>query len=87
MPGIGKTWALEFKSDWFPHDFIVLDNKKFPVPKFYVNQLNEDEQKFLKDHRRFEGSSTAALAEKNDHRRYVKKVVRDARIGQLTREL
>lgn len=87
MPGIGKAWAQQFKSDWFPHDFIVLDGKKFPVPKFYFNQLNEEEQKFITDHRRIEGNSPAAIAERNDQRRYVKKVVRDARLQSLTRDL
>lgn len=87
MPGIGKSWAQAFKSDWFPHDFIVLDNKKFPVPKFYFNQLFEDEQKFLKDHRRIEGNTPAAIAERNDQRRFVKKVCRDARLQSVTRDL
>lgn len=87
MPGIGRSWALEFKSDWFPHDFIVVEGKKFPVPKFYTSLLSEDEQKFVKDHRRIEGQSPSAIAERNDHRRFVKKVVRDARIASLTRDL
>lgn len=87
MPGLGKSWAEQFKSDWFPHDFIVLDGRKFPVPKFYTSLLSEEEQKFVKDHRRFEGNSIAAQMERNDQRRYVKKICRDARIQSLTRDL
>lgn len=87
MPGLGRSWAEEFKSDWFPGDFIVLDGKKFPVPKFYTSLLSEDELKFIKDERRAEASSPAVQAERTDRRRFIKKVVRDARIAQLTREL
>lgn len=88
MPGLGRSWAEQFKSDWFPADFIVLDGKKFPVPAYYFNKvLTEEEKKFVKDERRFEANSMAVQMERNDHRRFVKKVVRDARIAQLSRDL
>lgn len=88
MPGIGLSWAKLYKADFFPHDFIVLDNRKFPVPDFYFRKvLNEDEQKFIKDHRIFEGNSMLAKMERTDARRYARKTCRDARITALARDL
>lgn len=86
MPGIGRSWAEKYKSDYFPHDFIVLDNKKFPVPDYYIKLLAEDEQKFIRDHRIFEGNSMLAKMERTDARRYAKKICRDARVASLQRE-
>jgi len=36
--GIGKNFYEQYKSDIFPHDFVVIKGKKFPVPKYYDRQ-------------------------------------------------
>lgn len=41
-PGIGSEWFDKYKSDAFPSDFVIVDGKKHPVPRFYVNKLKED---------------------------------------------
>lgn len=87
MPGIGREWALQYKSDYFPSDFIVLEGKKFPVPKFYFNLLSPEEQKFVRDERRFEASSMLRQMERCDARRFCKREVRDARISSMSRDL
>lgn len=33
--GLGKEWFLTYRKDCFPHDFIVHDTKKYPVPRYY----------------------------------------------------
>lgn len=47
-PGIGDSWLRTFKSDIYPSDFVVVDGKKHPVPKFYTRKLKEEEQRKLK---------------------------------------
>lgn len=43
-PGIGSTWFDRFKSDVYPHGFVVLPSgKKAKVPKFYENKFSIDE--------------------------------------------
>lgn len=37
-PGIGKTWYETFKTDVFPHDYLVVNGKKTRVPKYYASQ-------------------------------------------------
>lgn len=41
-PGIGVPWLEKYKTDVFPHDYIVARGKKLPVPRFY-NQRYEME--------------------------------------------
>lgn len=34
-PGIGKVWFDKYKSDVYPHDYVVLKGKKMRPPRFY----------------------------------------------------
>lgn len=43
MPGIGSTWLDKYEGDVFPGDYVVLDGKRSPVPKFYDRRLKERE--------------------------------------------
>lgn len=38
-PSIGSDWFDKFEGDVFPCDYVVIDGRKFPVPKFYARQL------------------------------------------------
>lgn len=50
-PGIGASWLEKFKSDVYPHDYVVINGHKVKPPRFYDNQLPEDELKELKEFR------------------------------------
>lgn len=41
-PGIGSAWFERFKSDCYPSDFLVVDGKKHPVPKYYDLKLKKE---------------------------------------------
>lgn len=43
-PGVGSAWFDTFKSDIYPCDFVIVDGKPHPVPKFYHLKLAEEEQ-------------------------------------------
>lgn len=54
-PGVGAPWLEKFKTDVYPDDFIVLDNRKMRVPRFYDGLLEkhaEDEIKKIKRDRK-----------------------------------
>jgi len=53
-PGIGKTWFEKFKSDIYPHDYVVINGKKVGVPKFYDQLLEEKELLKIKSLRKYE---------------------------------
>lgn len=43
-PGIGSNWFKNYKHEVFPDDFVILDGKKKPVPRYYVNLLKRDDE-------------------------------------------
>lgn len=50
-PGIGARFADEFKSDYYPADFLIHDGQRVPVPKYYTSRLSESEQQFVANKR------------------------------------
>lgn len=62
QPGLGATWFDAFKSDVFPCDHLVVDGRKVPVPRYYLNRLAEDEAARIAAERKAEGLRRRALA-------------------------
>ena len=50
-PGIGATWLEKYKSDVYPHDYVVINECKVKPPRFYDKQLPEQEYEQLKAQR------------------------------------
>lgn len=42
-PGIGHGWWEKYRTDAFPDDFIVLEGKKVPVPRYYAEQMKKED--------------------------------------------
>lgn len=38
-PGIAYDWFQKYKSDVFPHDYVVIDGKKQKTPSYYLKRL------------------------------------------------
>lgn len=38
-PGIARVWYDKFSDDLFPHDYVVLNGRKCPVPRYYDGLL------------------------------------------------
>lgn len=43
-PGLGSTWFDRYAQDCFPSDFLVVEGKKHPVPKYYMKKLQLQEE-------------------------------------------
>jgi len=43
-PGIGHGWYERFKTDCYPHDFVVLRGVKMQPAKYYLNQLQKEHE-------------------------------------------
>lgn len=84
-PGIGHGFTQKFKSDFFPNDFVVVEGVKTPVPRYYLKQLSEEEQRELKLART--ARAVPYKAERTNARRFAKMTVRNARISPLKRTL
>lgn len=51
-PGLGSTWYDRFKADCYPSDFLIVDGKKHPIPKYYDNKLKKEALAELERHKR-----------------------------------
>ena len=51
-PAIGKRWLEKWKTDVYPHDYVIVNGKKCKPPKFYDNMLTDGELDAIKDMRR-----------------------------------
>lgn len=40
-PGIGRGWLNRWGGDAFPSDFVIVDGKRTPVPRYYTKQFRE----------------------------------------------
>lgn len=40
-PGIGRSWYEKYSSDVFPDDFVIIDGKRRPTPKYYRALLEQ----------------------------------------------
>jgi len=59
-PGIGAAWISKYKTDVYPHDYVIVNGKKSRPPKFYDNQLSEFELEMLKARRATQGKKHRA---------------------------
>lgn len=84
-PGLGTSWFDRFKTDAFPSDFIVLDGKKLPVPRFYTKKLAEEEQ--LKIKRARKKSGLKRKPDQTPARLRVREEVKKSQISTLQRKL
>lgn len=84
-PGIGHHFATTYKTDFYPSDFITVDGVKTPIPRYYLKQLSEEEQRDIKRART--AKAIPYKPERTNARRFAKMTVRDARIAPLKREL
>lgn len=84
-PGLGSSWFDKYSTDAFPSDFIIMDGKKIPVPKFYSKKLAEEaRQKIIRQRKR---KSLQRKPDNTPERLRVREQVKLAQIQQLKREL
>lgn len=81
--GIGKSWLEKYKSDVYPHDEVVVDGKKMMPPKYYDNQLDENEILTYREQRKVKALERDTTPERLKAR---EKIV-EARLKQLNRDL
>lgn len=71
-PGIGHDWFRRFRGDVFPSDFLVLEGRKRPVPRYYLGMLSDAERAQVLAERRSEAVGVAPVGERR------RKVIDDA---------
>lgn len=84
-PGLGTEFVKQFKSDFYPSGFLIVEGVRQAPPKFYVSRLSEGEQQRLKRQARRLGLKNKP--HQTTERRLARAAVRDARINKLKRQL
>lgn len=84
-PGIGSTWFEQYSTDAFPSDFIVVDGKRHPVPRYYSLKLEEKALAKIKRVRK--RKSVKQKANNTAVRLQVREQVLSARLTQLKETL
>lgn len=67
-PAIGKTWLEKYMGDCYPSDYLIVNNRKLPIPKYYDKQL-EKEDSFLYTQQKAARKIKAILTEHDDLQR------------------
>ncbi|WNK14760.1 MAG: replication initiator protein [Microvirus sp.] len=81
-PGIGTTWFDKYASDLFPGDFVVINGKKAPVPKFYLDKQEEkDPEMVMRLKAKRKKSAAARAADNTPERRKVKEALTKAKLS------
>lgn len=87
-PGIASDWFDKFKSDVFPHDLVVLRNKKFRPPKFYDSKyelLYPNEMEVVKRKRKLDSKSRKE--DNTPDRLEVKRKIKEIQLSYLVRNV
>lgn len=97
-PGIAGEWFNKFEGDVFPSDFLVIDARKVPVPKFFSEKLkgrNGDASRLreiddltpYRDRRRAESRTPQRVENRTKERLAVRKEVAMSRLKNLKRDV
>ena len=87
-PGIGAGWYQKFKTDVYPHDYVVVNGKKVKPPRFYDNKYRSEfplEFEDIQFHREMDARSR--FLDNTDERLAVKEQVTLAQVARLPRSL
>jgi hypothetical protein len=92
-PGIGKTWFDQYKSDVFPHDYVVINKHEVKPPRYYLEQLRGDKDNPTKEYLEVKAKRLEETPEvidqynENMDRLWVKEAVKEKRLEILIRDL
>lgn len=87
MPGIGRTWLEKYKTDVYPHDYVIINNHAVKPPRYYDNLLPEKELKELKERRAAEPRELIDNYNEAMDRLWVSEEIKIKRLELLIRDL
>lgn len=83
-PGIGARYVEQFKNDYYPSGYLIVDGRKHAPPQYYINQLSEEEKEHFKRQRKHRSIFDP---ENSMERKQARSAVLAARVQQLKRTL
>jgi len=87
-PGIGRLWYDQFKTDVYPDDFVVMNNKKMRPPPYYDGLYELDSPDLFKELKRMRKVKALKHVDNNTPERLaVRETVQKARLNLLIRNV
>jgi len=87
-PGIGYEWFKKYKSDVYPHDYVVINGRKVRPPKYYdLKYSKESPYEWEEVQQKRIDTAKANFEDNTDERLLVKETITKARVKMLKREL
>ena len=86
--GLGAAWLEKYWTDVYPHDYVIVDEKKLPVPRYYSKiLLKKDEAEYERLKRKRKKGARENAWNSTPERLRVREQVKTAAISQLKRPL
>ena len=86
--GIGYSWFQKYKTDVFPHDYVVVRDKlKVSPPKYYLDLLTEEERGAIIQQRQKISGPVIDKYDENMDRLWVQEACKQETLKQLLRKL
>jgi hypothetical protein len=87
-PGIGYEWYKKYKTDVYPHDYVIIKGKKVRPPKFYDKKYAKDNP-YEYDEILYKRELNGKLNSEDNtpERLIVKETVQQAKLQKLKRNL
>ena len=86
--GLGKSWLEKNYMELLVHDCVIIDGKKYRIPRYYMDWLEAHYPEQVALNRRARMARSLKHAEDRTSRRLKEReIVHRARMGQLVREL
>ncbi len=87
-PGIAGNWFKNYRTDLYPDDFVIINGRKYPVPKFYDRQMEQiDPKLFSRLQFTRKKSGRRRLWDETPDRLAVREKLAKIRLDQLPRNL
>ena len=87
-PGIGQSWFNKYRTDVYPHDYVIADGTKRRPPRYYDTLLKRADREVLEEVQfQREERGRKHHADNTDERLRVREAVHLASISHLRRDL
>lgn len=89
-PGIGHGYAIKYQPEIYPSDSVIVRGKQLKPPRYFDQQLSEEEQLKLSEQRKqkyYRRPKDERSELRSNRKRADKQEVRNSRISTLTRKL
>ena len=85
-PAIGKDWFEKYKNDCYPSDFLIVDGRKVPIPRYYDKLMELEDEYVIRLQKEERKQQALENADDNTfYRLYQRQIAKEAQTASLRR--